>query len=174
MIDLAAPIRSSVPILLDTLSVWFEGTSTPSQLLTNACALIGNQFRCDACSIYLKEEGTGLLTLAGTVGLRDTCIGKIQMSEEEGLTGLVAQREQPVVVSDHAEDHPRFRYFPEAGEDLYQSFVGVPILNDDECLGVLVVQTFEPREFSSDNIRRLVQIGLGIGPLVAERASAAI
>ena len=39
--------------------------------------------------------------------------------------------------------HPRFKYFPEAGEDPYRSFLGVPIVERGLLQGVLVVQTIE-------------------------------
>ena len=43
-----------------------------------------------------------------------------------------------------ATTHPRFKYFREAGEDPYRSFLGVPILDRGLLQGVLVVQTVEP------------------------------
>jgi phosphotransferase system enzyme I (PtsP) len=54
-----------------------------------------------------------------------------------------------VLVAD-APEHPRFHYFPEAGEEPYVSFFGVPILSNGVLRGVLVVQTAEPRDLTTD------------------------
>ena len=62
---------------------------------------------------------------------------------------------RPQVVAD-ATTHPRFKYFREAGEDPYHSFLGVPIVDRGLLQGVLVVQTSEPRVFSHDDVRMLV------------------
>ena len=53
-------------------------------------------------------------------------VGRVRMRLTEGLAGLVAEQLQPQVVAD-ATTHPRFKYFPEAGEDPYHSFLGVPL-----------------------------------------------
>ena len=46
------------------------------------------------------------------------------------------------------QSHPRFKYFGEAGEEPYQSFLGVPLIDRGVLQGVLVVQTIEARTFS--------------------------
>jgi signal transduction protein with GAF and PtsI domain len=50
------------------------------------------------------------------------------MAINEGLAGLVAEQVRPVAV-EKAQGHPRFKYFREAGEDAYQSFLGVPLID---------------------------------------------
>jgi len=46
------------------------------------------------------------------------------MRLSEGLAGLVAEQMRPQVFADAAM-HPRFKYFPKAGEDSYRSFLCV-------------------------------------------------
>jgi signal transduction protein with GAF and PtsI domain len=74
------------------------------------------------------------------------------MRMDEGLVGLTAEQLAPLVVAD-ATRHPRFKYFPEAGEDLYHSFLGVPMLDRGLLVGVVVVQTIEARAFAPDEVR---------------------
>ncbi len=69
----------------------------------------------------------------------------------EGLVGRVARTGQPVNTAD-APSEKGFRYMPETGEELYSSFLGVPIQRVGEKLGVLVVQSKDKREFSEDEI----------------------
>ncbi len=73
----------------------------------------------------------------------------------------------PVNVA-NAFEHPRFKYFPEAGEDPYRSFLGVPLVEGGALQGVLVVQTMEPRNFSASEIRMLVTVAAQLAPLVGE------
>src|SRR5208283_3688197 len=56
---------------------------------------------------------------------------------------------------------------PEAGEDPYHSFLGVPLIESGIVQGVLVVQTMERRPFSSNEIRMLVTVGSQLAPLVS-------
>ena len=124
---------------------------------------LGNRLEVDVCSIYLSEKTNPTIVLAATVGLNQNCIGKLRMGFHEGLAGLVAERTFPVVVKE-AVKHPRFKYFPEAEEDAYASFLGVPI----QTLGVLVVQSIEPRDYSAAEVSDLANLGATIGDQLAK------
>ncbi len=52
-----------------------------------------------------------------------------------GTAGLVAEQVLPVA-EEKARTHPRFKYFKEAGEDTYQSFLGVPLIDRGVLQGV--------------------------------------
>src|SRR6202011_1586021 len=128
---------------------------------------IQGRFHTAVCSVYLLEPGSGELVLAATVGLKAGAVGRVRMRLDEGLTGLTAERMAPVMVPD-AFGHPRFKYFPEAGEDPYHSFLGVPLIESGSLQGVLVVQTREQRTFSANETRLLVAVGAQVAPLVGE------
>jgi starch phosphorylase len=89
------------------------------------------------------------------------------MAVHEGLTGLVAEQVQPVAVS-QVKNHPRFKYFRDLGEDAYQSFLGVPLIDRGILQGVLVVQTVEARTFGTDEIRMLSEAASQVAPIVSE------
>ena len=135
--------------------------------LMNVVALIAKRFRTDVCSAYLLEPDRANLVLAATVGLRRECIGSLRMAVHEGLTGLVAELVRPVAV-EQVKNHPRFKYFRDAGEDAYQSFLGVPLIDRGVLQGVLVVQTIEARVFSEDEIRMLTEAATQVAPVVSE------
>jgi starch phosphorylase len=139
----------------------------PADTLMNVVALIAKRFRTDVCSVYLLEPDRANLMLAATVGLRKSCIGTLRLTLHEGLAGLVAEQVRPVAV-DQVKGHPRFKYFTEAGEDEYQSFLGVPIIDRGVLQGVLVVQTVEARVFREIEIRMLVEIAAQVAPVVSE------
>ncbi|MFZ1008230.1 MAG: alpha-glucan family phosphorylase [Candidatus Sulfotelmatobacter sp.] len=139
----------------------------PAETLMNVVALIAKRFETDVCSAYLLEPDRANLVLAATVGLRRECIGVLRMAIHEGLAGLVAEQVRPVAVQ-QPQNHPRFKYFGEAGEDAYQSFVGVPLIDRGILQGVLVVQTLEPRVFQEDEIQMLVEAATQVAPVVCE------
>ncbi len=139
----------------------------PAETLMNVVALIAKRFGTDVCSAYLLEPDRANLVLAATLGLRRECIGKLRMAVSEGLAGLVAEQVRPVAV-EQVRTHPRFKYFSEAGEDAYQSFLGVPLIDRGVLQGVLVVQTVEARVFPDDEIRALAEAANRVAPVVSE------
>src|SRR5712671_1633637 len=139
----------------------------PAETLMNVVALIARRFGTDVCSAYLLEPDRANLVLAATIGLRRECIGTLRMGIHEGLAGLVAEEVRPVAV-EKVKNHPRFKYFREAGEDDYQSFLGVPLIDRGVLQGVLILQTIEPRVFRTDEIRALVEAAAQVAPVVSE------
>jgi phosphotransferase system enzyme I (PtsP) len=119
--------------------------------------IIADRTLSDACSIYLLEPKGDMLTLRATTGLDRSTVGKVRMSVGEGLSGMVMEKLEPVLVDD-AMQHPRYKYFPETGEERYHSFAGVPVVEGDRPLGVLVVQTLRPRRFTNTENRLLKAI----------------
>src|SRR5438477_6080099 len=139
----------------------------PVETLSNIVALIASRFQTDVCSTYLLEPDRATLVLAATVGLRPQCVGTLRMGLHEGLAGLVAEQVRPVAV-EQVRNHPRFKYFLEAGEDDYHSFLGVPLIDRGVLQGVLVIQTKEARVFQEDEIRMLVKAAAQVAPVVGE------
>src|SRR5665213_1677263 len=139
----------------------------PAETLMNIVALIAGRFQTDVCSAYLLEPDRANMVLAATVGLRPECIGTLRLKLSEGLAGLVAEQVRPVAVGQVA-SHPRFKYFREAGEDSYQSFLGVPIVDRGVLQGVLVVQTVPTRIFPDHAISMLTAATAQVAPVVSE------
>ena len=139
----------------------------PAETLTNVVALIARRFKTDVCSAYLLEPDRSNLILAATLGLRPQCVGTLRMAVNEGLAGLVAEQVQPVAV-EQVKNHPRFKYFSDAGEEAYQSFLGVPLIDRGVLQGVLVVQTVVARIFQENEIRMLTEAATQLAPVVSE------
>ncbi len=156
--------RSS--LVLEEISQLVSQTQAPAATLCQVVALIQSRFGTDVCSVYLLTPDRMNLILTASVGLRPECVGTLRMGLNEGLAGLVAQELKPIAVSD-AFQHPRFKYFPDAGEDPYHSFLGLPLFDRGVLQGVIVVQTVEKRTFSPDELRTLVTAGGQLGPLLS-------
>ncbi|MDQ1472259.1 MAG: glycogen phosphorylase [Bryobacterales bacterium] len=139
----------------------------PAETLMNVVALIAKRFETDVCSAYLLEPDRANLVLAATVGLRPQAIGTLRLGLHEGLAGLVAEEVRPVAVH-QVNTHPRFKFFGEAGEEKYQSFLGVPVIDRGMLQGVLVVQTVETRVFQNEEIRMLTEAAIEVAPVISE------
>jgi signal transduction protein with GAF and PtsI domain len=112
----------------------------PSETLANVVGLVQRRFATDVCSIYVLEADRANLVLAATVGLRAESVGRVRMPTTEGLAGLVAEQLRPVVVHDTT-THPRFKYFRDAGEEPFRTFLGIPVIDRGVLQGVLVLQS---------------------------------
>ena len=154
-------------LTLDEIGNLTQEGGKPAETLMNVVALIARRFNTDVCSAYLLEPDRANLVLAATLGLRPQCIGTLRMSLHEGLAGLVAEQVRPVAV-EQVKNHPRFKYFKEAGEDAFQSFLGVPVIDRGVLQGVLVVQTVDARVFKEDEIRILTETAAQLAPIVSE------
>ncbi|HEX8027495.1 MAG TPA: DUF3417 domain-containing protein, partial [Vicinamibacterales bacterium] len=163
----SATDEGSLLLTLEEIGHLISNSGDPAETLNNVVTLIQRRFGTDVCSVYLLEPDRAHLVLAATLGLRPDGIGRVRMSITEGLAGLVAEQLRPQLVADAAA-HPRFKYFPEAGEDLYRSFLGVPLIDRGLLQGVLVVQTIEARTFSADDVRLLTMAGTQVAPIVTE------
>ncbi|MGB9198313.1 MAG: alpha-glucan family phosphorylase [Terriglobales bacterium] len=163
----ACSLDASYVLEWDEIANLTADKAKPAETLMNVVALIARRFGTDVCSAYLLEPDRAHLVLAATLGLKPECIGNLRMAVTEGLTGLVAEHVRPVAV-EQVKNHPRFKYFPEAGEEPYQSFLGVPLIDRGVLQGVLVVQTVEARVFPENEIRLLTEAANAVAPVVSE------
>src|SRR5437016_6939001 len=167
MTESAISHESSLLLTLEEISQLVAHSHHPGETLSNIVRLIQGRFHTDVCSVYVLGAERSTLVLGATIGLKPESVGHVRMRLDEGLTGLVAEKMAPLMVSD-AFAHPRFKFFPEAGEEPYHSFLGVPLIEGGVLQGVLVVQTREPRTFSPNETRLLVAVAAQVAPLVGE------
>ena len=107
----------------------------------------------EVCSIYLKRQD-GSLELFATEGLRKEAVHRTHMKRGEGLVGRIAEDGELINLSE-AQAHPGFSYRPETGEEIYHSFLGVPIVRSGIVLGVITVQNKTQKEYSEDEVESL-------------------
>ena len=154
-------------LTLEEIAQLAKQRGKPAETLTKLVALIARRFDADACSAFLLEPDRANLVLAAAIGLKPECIGTLRMGLNEGLSGLVAEQVLPVAVS-QVKEHPRFKFFKEAGEENLQSFLGVPLIDRGVLQGVLVIQNKEMRAFRDDEIRTLTETAAQVAPVVNE------
>ncbi|WP_260260841.1 phosphoenolpyruvate--protein phosphotransferase [Vibrio intestinalis] len=119
----------------------------------------------ECCTVYLANEEMQRLELMATQGLRFKG-KKIHINFSQGLVGLVKRTAEPLNLAE-ASKHPNFKYFSQLGEEVYQSFLGTPIIHRKQVLGVLVVQQKDPRLFDEMEESFLVTLAAQVAVIIA-------
>lgn len=118
----------------------------------------------EVCSIYVLRAGD-VLELFATEGLKPGAVHVTRLRVGEGLVGDIAAHARPLALAD-AESHPSYAYRPETGEEIYSSFMGVPILRGGRVVGVVVVQNRKPRHYTEEEVEALETIAMVLAELV--------
>ncbi len=137
-----------------------------SSALNNLVQGIHDALNVDVCSLYLSDNTTDMNILMATYGLNQDAVGTVEIPYSEGLVGLVTQTGETVNI-ENAPTHPRFKYIPEAGEDPFFSFLGVPINHHGEHLAVLVIQEESTRRFGDQEIAFMTTLATMISGNIA-------
>jgi phosphotransferase system enzyme I (PtsP) len=153
--------------ILENISEITARSEDLQEALQQIVEVVAQRASTDVCSLYILDQRAQRLTLWATTGLERSAVGKVTMSVEEGLTGMAIERLEPVMAVD-AIAHPRYKFFPETGEEKYHSFLGVPIIERSMPIGVLVVQTLRRRRFARHEIRLLRAIATQVGSIIAQ------
>lgn len=140
--------------------------------LDKVVVMIAANMVAEVCSVYvLRVDNT--LELYATEGLKRDAVHLTVLSAHEGLVGLVASEATALSLSD-AQSHPAFSYRPETGEEIYHSFLGVPILRAGNTLGVLVVQNRAHRTYSEEEVEALQTTAMVLAEMIASGELAAL
>src|SRR5690349_11589490 len=149
----ATPSEPALRIILRRLREIMAEPSDGQSRLDRIVRQIAGLMVTGVCSIYLKRQD-GSLELFATEGLNPGAVHNTFMKRGEGLVGRCAELAVPINEPD-AQSHPAFSYRPETGEEIYHSFLAVPILRSGDVLGVLTVQNKTPREYSDEDVEIL-------------------
>ena len=145
--------------LRDEMSLANPGQERLDRITT----IIAESMGVEVCSVYLFRDAD-TLELCATEGLRPESVHQTRLRLGEGLVGKVARLTKPINTA-NAPAEAGFRYMPETGEEVFSSFLGVPIQRLGERLGVLVVQAKEPRLYSDDELYGLEVVAMVIAEM---------
>src|SRR5689334_2859086 len=152
-------------VLLRRLREVMAEPVSAQERLDKIVVLIAANMVAEVCSVYvLRVDGT--LELYATEGLKREAVHRTVMRQDEGLVGLVASEANPINLSE-AQTHPAFSFRPETGEEIYHSFLGVPILRSGNTLGVLVVQNRARRTYSEEEEEALQTTAMVVAEMIA-------
>jgi phosphotransferase system enzyme I (PtsP) len=148
-----SPSEPALRIILRRLREIMAEPSDGQSRLDKIVRQIAGLMVAEVCSIYLKRQD-GSLELFATEGLNPAAVHNTFMRRGEGLVGRCAELAVPINEPD-AQNHPAFSYRPETSEEIYHSFLAVPILRGGDVLGVLTVQNKMHKEYSDEDVEVL-------------------
>src|SRR5579871_1085127 len=152
-------------VLLRRLREVMAEPVSAQERLDKIVVLIAANMVAEVCSVYvLRVDST--LELYASEGLKREAVHQTVLRADEGLVGLVASEANPINLSD-AQNHPAFSFRPETGEEIYHSFLGVPVLRAGNTLGVLVVQNRARRTYSEEEEEALQTTAMVLAEMIA-------
>ena len=152
-------------VLLRRLREVMAEPVSAQERLDKIVVLIAANMVAEVCSVYvLRVDST--LELYATEGLKRDAVHQTVLRSDEGLVGLVASQASAINLS-NAQAHPAFSFRPETGEEIYHSFLGVPILRAGNTLGVLVVQNRARRTYSEEEVEALQTTAMVLAEMIA-------
>ena len=119
----------------------------------------------EVCSFYLLDRDGQNLSLAATNGLDTSQVGRVSLAIGQGITGRAAASRTPVLSPDVTVDE-RFswvRGFDMAG---LRAMLSMPLVWDEQVIGVLNVQTTQARDFGAEEIEFLATIAALLAGIV--------
>ncbi|MEV5411317.1 GAF domain-containing sensor histidine kinase [Thermopolyspora sp. NPDC052614] len=129
-------------------------------LAASVVRLIVDATATDVCFLHVLDDSGRSLTLVGATPPFDREVGRIRLPLGEGVAGWTASHRTPVVIVEHKENDPRYRYFPQLRGEDYTSMASVPMASGPAGLvGVLNVHTRARRDFNERDVRLLTSIG---------------
>ncbi len=135
------------------------------ETLANVTDLVSKRLDADVCSIYTLDADQRRLILSSTMGLSASAVGQVVLPIGEGLVGMAAERGEPIAIED-ARSHPSYRYFPETGEERFESLLAAPLIVQGAVIGVIAIQTVDPRRFDEPDIELLQTCASLLAPVV--------
>jgi phosphotransferase system enzyme I (PtsP) len=152
-------------VLLRRLREVMAEPVSAQERLDKIVVLIAANMVAEVCSVYvLRVDST--LELYATEGLNRVAVHHTVLGSDEGLVGLVSSQATAINLS-NAQAHPAFSFRPETGEEIYHSFLGVPILRAGNTLGVLVVQNRAKRTYSEEEVEALQTTAMVLAEMIA-------
>ncbi len=138
--------------------------------LVNIAKLVSKRMETEVCSIYLGDRNSDTqntdLILRASVGLSHQSIGEARLQIGEGLVGYTAETGS-VINTQEPQSHPRFRYIAGSNEEQFHSFLGIPLYNRTDLLGVMAIQTIESRQFTPQEVSTLRTIAFQLSSVIA-------
>lgn len=157
-------LQTPIMLLRQVRDVMMKQADTPQRRLDTLTKTIAEALHSEVCSIYLARPGD-ILELFSSHGLKADAVHVTRLRVGEGLVGEVAASGLDLNLAE-PQNHSKFAYRPETGEELYHSFVGVPLLHSHKTIGVLVIQGKTSRTFSDELVEILHAVALVISELV--------
>jgi two-component system, sensor histidine kinase PdtaS len=112
----------------------------------------------ESSSIYVFDTTRQHLVLKAVHEAPHGLVGRLALDIGEGITGWVARELLPVALESEAYRDPRFKSLPDLRDQQFHSFLSVPMIAQNEFIGVLNVKSREPHPYSPRTVALLESV----------------
>ncbi len=122
------------------------------ELLRLIIILATEELQAETGSLMLIDKESNELTIKTAIGIEDDIIKKVRIKVGEGISGWVAEKGKPLLISD-VENDPRFRKARSGKRYDTKSLLSVPLLTHGTPVGVINVNNKRQGEiFTTDDL----------------------
>jgi len=147
--------------LLHEIGIQLASADRLHEVLTRVVDFVSALVKCDSCLIYVLEGDE--LVLRASKNPHPEVVDRLKLRVGQGITGWVAEHQEPVALSENAALDPRFRFFHELPEDTYEAFLSVPLMCRGRVVGVINLQHRQPHVYRPREIRLISTVGFLVG-----------
>jgi phosphotransferase system enzyme I (PtsP) len=142
-----------------------EALASGAASLPDIATLVCQELPADACAIYVARAGE-FLELAATHGLNVSAVGRTRLRIGEGIIGIVASSGDALNLAD-AQNHPRFAYKSEIGEEDFTAMLAMPVKRAGRILGVIALQNRQPKPFTPLEVESVATVAMLLAEILA-------
>jgi len=147
--DNKTDVKQEQLTILREMGEIFSSSFDLSSRLTRVLELAIEMLRVDSCIIYLLDEWAEKLILTAFQGSCGPCSLGESFPLETGFPSLIVKEKKTIVIENILADE-RVQSGPGFPENRFKSCMGMPIMDGLICLGVIVAQTEDHHEFSTE------------------------
>lgn len=156
--------------LLYEIAVLLTSTTEISESVEKAMRRLKQHGYLERCALFRKKEDANELELLNSIDLEPYQKKMATYRFGEGATGLAAKSREPIVIENI---HNNINYLNKMGNISTQmvSYVAVPLLQDDEVIGVISANIGKNSPLNFDEIVRMLTIvgSLFVGALKVQQ-----
>jgi phosphotransferase system enzyme I (PtsP) len=167
-INIALRVRKRKPKFGDTRQLFARlraALASGAASLPDIADLVAQELKSDASVVYVARAGE-ILELAATYGLNINAVGRTRLRIGEGIIGMVAASGDALNLAD-AQNHPRYVYRPELGEEAFASTLAMPVKRAGRILGVIALMSREARQFSPVEVEAVATVAMLLAEIFA-------
>src|SRR3990172_39727 len=142
--------------VFDEVGKALTSTLDLSQVLQTIMEKVSSFFRPDTWSLLLVDEETGELHFEIAIGEASESLKNVRLKPGEGIAGWVAQRGEPLIISNVGQDERFAPRLDELTKVETRSVVCVPVRGRDRVLGVIeLINYVAELKLDEDDLFRL-------------------
>lgn len=142
-----------------------ENLAAGTASLPDFARLVALGLSADSAVIYVTRPGE-ILELAATYGLNISAVGRVKLRVGEGIIGLAAASGDILNLPD-VQNHPRYVYRAEIGEEKMAAMLAVPVKRAGRTLGVIAVMSREVRTYTPLEVESLGTVAMLLAEILA-------